>query len=136
MARRAAIPTLAAALKALDDWKVSAEVPDSKDGYAVNYTIQFVWLDPDGCEREVTEEQLQQRGSSDSEWPYPGQYEIRVISSDDGKLLMAWQAEHVTPQSLTRSPAESPMALMKEMCYTAETQIRNTQFRLEKAEKN
>lgn len=134
MARRGnAIPTLAAALKALADWKVDAEVPD-KEGYAVNYEIEYIWFDPDGCERKCAEDELVQRGSG--EGPNPGRYEIRVISLDDNSMLMCWEAEHVTMQSLARSPAESPMALMKEMCYTAETQIRNTQFRLREAEKD
>ncbi len=137
MGRRGiAIPTLAAALSALDEWKISAELPDTKDGYAINYKIEYIWIDPDGCERECAKEELEQRGSGDSEIPRPGQYEIRIIDLKDNNLLIAWQAEHVNSRSMMRSPAESPMALMKEMCYTAETQIRNTQFRLEKAEKD
>lgn len=134
MRRRTAIPTLAAALKALEDWKVDAEMPDPEDGHVVDYHIQYVWFDPSGCEREVTEEQLQQKGNGSEEWPYPGRYEIRILDSNDD-VLIRWEAEHVTPGSLSRSPAESPMALMEQLCHSAETQVRNTQYRLEKAER-
>ena len=135
--RRAPIPgvtaSLADVLEQLEQWERDAGMPG--DDQVLDYHVVCIFTGPDKKPSSVPRAHL--KPGAAEEWPMPGEYEIRVLDSNNAPLTDAWFARHFDKDSLTRArnPDEgNPMRIVLDMTEDQRIQIRNQRSWIDQAE--
>lgn len=138
--RRAPIPgvtpSLADALQQIEEWERDAGMPGDDQVLAYHVVCHFLST-PNRKPMSVPREHLKPGALDD--WPMPGDYEIRIVDSNNANLTDPWYATHFDRESIQRASrtddsSNNPARMFLDFTEDQRIQIRNQRAWLNEAE--
>lgn len=136
--RRAPIPGVTASLpdvlQQLEQWERDAGMPG--DDQVLDYRVVCLFTGPNRKQISIPRDHLKPGTAED--WPMPGDYEIRVLDSNNEPMTDPWFASHFDKDTLTRARSGgddmNQLRLVLDANEDSRIQIRNQRAWLNEAE--